>query len=341
MKRLKKQRRQIAMRRLLTALYTTAFVAATKPAYAQLSSDAITRIERAIESGDTGRIKKALDALPKSLRSDLVRSLRMDIQVIGGSPVRTEEFPWQVALVQGARTEPVRVQFCGGTIIAPDLVITAAHCVDSATVRKDAALVNIVAGATAYERGGQRLKVKQILVHPKWNAKAVDFDVALLRLTSPLQLGHPIALTAVAPLPESRAWVSGWGATVEGGGGSPYLRSAVVPIVARSICNGPDAYNGAITHQMFCAGQSEGGKDSCQGDSGGPLVAGPRMHERLVGIVSKGVGCGRPGKYGIYTDVASIADWVRQETGLSPKSPNSSAGDDLFTLPTPISYPDR
>ncbi len=310
-------------------------------AHAQVSDIAIERVVKALDAGDNKALQIELNKLSKVQRTNLLKALRVDTRIVGGFAADVSDFPWQVALVRGSVNEPRRSQFCGGTIIAPDLVITAAHCIDNFIVRSDAALVNVVAGASAFEAGGQRVKVRQIYIHPQWNAKAVDFDVALLRLDSLLSVGRPVALARTSPSPSTKAWVSGWGATAEGSNGSPILLAADVPIVSRDVCNAPESYNNTVTAQMLCAGERDGGKDACQGDSGGPLVTGAANNERLVGIVSKGDGCARELKYGIYTDVASIADWVTSITGAGIRESEPRMGEGLFALPSQSKLRDR
>jgi secreted trypsin-like serine protease len=300
----------------------------------------IVKIEKAIVDGDATALDRELDRLPKAERAIVLRALTIDPRIIGGSPALASDFPWQVALIRGALSEPQRSQFCGGTLIANDLIITAAHCVDNAIVRSDPARLNIIAGVSAYETGGQRASVKAIVKHPNWNKETLDYDVAILRLSSPVTVGRPIALANTAPTAGTRAWVSGWGATVEGGRGSSQLMAVEVPVVDQATCNAPESYNGAITPQMFCAGEREGGKDSCQGDSGGPLVTGNLNEEQLIGVVSWGEGCARRLKYGIYTKLSAIGSWLTAITSdVQFSSPPTDKG--LFPLKSKSGQIDR
>ncbi|CAH2237274.1 jg11240 [Pararge aegeria aegeria] len=83
-----------------------------------------------------------------------------------------------------------------------------------------------------------------------------------------------------------------------------------VPTVSTEECNMSYGY---ISKRMICAGVPEGGKDSCQGDSGGPAVGdGPIQ----LGIVSFGVGCARPGYPGVYSNVSSLRNWIRKNSGV-------------------------
>jgi secreted trypsin-like serine protease len=294
---------------LKMAIIITAALASAQLQAAPAQTD-VAKIEKAIVDGDAAALDRELDRLPKAERATILKALMIDPRIVGGSPALASDFPWQVALIRGAVGEPQRSQFCGGTLIASDLVITAAHCVDNAVVRSDPARVNIIAGASAYEDGGQRASVKAIFKHPNWNKETLDFDVAVLRLSGPVAVGRPIALAGTGPIAGTRAWVSGWGATVEGGRGSTQLMAVEVPVVDQGVGHAKESYDGAITNQMFCAGEREGGKDSCQGDSGGPLVSGNVNNEQLIGVVSWGEGCARRLKYGIYTKVSVIGGWL-------------------------------
>lgn len=91
-----------------------------------------------------------------------------------------------------------------------------------------------------------------------------------------------------------------------------HLRAAEVPVVNQEACGQAYESFGGITDRMICAGHTEGGKDACQGDSGGPLVA----EGKLIGIVSWGYGCARPNYPGVYSRVAVVRDWIRENAGV-------------------------
>jgi len=227
------------------------------------------------------------------------------------------DHPWQVALIRGYIAEPQRSQFCGGSIIGGNWVLTAAHCVRNSTVREDPARVDVVAGTHLYISGGERLDVAAIHTHPDYNQATMENDFALLRLSRPVTTGgtaavQPVALadanTQVAA--GTKACVTGWGATAEGGPGSLELLGAEVPIVSNEVCNQPQSYNGDIKGTMMCAGMEQGGVDSCQGDSGGPMWVALQGRQTLVGVVSWGEGCARRLRYGVYARVSSAAAWI-------------------------------
>jgi secreted trypsin-like serine protease len=236
--------------------------------------------------------------------------------IVGGEPVRDiANTPWQVALIDG-RPAAARNQFCGGSLIAPQWVLTAAHCVDNFRVQLDKSRVDVVGGTVEYATGGERIEVAEIIVHDKWKTTGTqyDFDAALLRLATPATQAKPIALMAAnAALPGQPGFnvrVSGWGAVTEGGPGSDELLFVNVPLVPTIDCNKPESYDGRVSAQMFCAGLRDGGLDSCQGDSGGPVDIKLGTEQRLAGIVSWGDGCAKRLKYGVYTLVPAIAEWA-------------------------------
>src|SRR5262249_2397325 len=161
----------------------------------------------------------------------------------GGDPVEISDNPWQVALVRGFIAEPTRSQFCGGSVIAADWVLTAAHCIRNSIVREDPARINVVAGTSQFVFGGERVQVAAIQVHPRNNATTQDSDYALLRLSRPLTTGgtmvtRPVdTASATIEVPDNTmALVTGWGATAEGAPGSLDLLGTTIPVVSNAVC---------------------------------------------------------------------------------------------------------
>ncbi|MCP2255785.1 Trypsin [Prauserella aidingensis] len=219
--------------------------------------------------------------------------------VVGGSPADIADFPYAVAL-----TDASGFQFCGGSLIAEDKVLTAAHCAEG----QDPADVVAVTGRTDLTTNdGSETPVSDIWVHPDYSSVTTGADVAVLTLASPVSDGRPIAL-ASAPggpsyTPGADATVAGWGTTSEGGSSSDTLLQGTVPVRSDADCSA--AYGSEYDAQgMVCAGLPEGGVDACQGDSGGPLV----VDGRLAGVVSWGNGCARPNYPGVYARVGTYAD---------------------------------
>lgn len=169
----------------------------------------------------------------------------------------------------------------------------------------------------------QVIQVEQMLMHPGYVFKTSDNDIALLRLREPIVYSTyavPICLP-LRDMAERELWavskhtVSGWGKRSENGPTSRLLRRLQVPRIRTQECI--ESSNVTLTSNMFCAGYIEGKMDSCQGDSGGPLVTRYRDTTFLLGIVSWGKGCARPGSYGIYTRVSNYLQWIHELTANS------------------------
>lgn len=231
-------------------------------------------------------------------------------KVVGGTVAGANDNPFQVGLLSKSVASNFDAQFCGGTLVKANVIVTAAHCSDFVT----AGQVQVLTGTRNLDGTGTRRDVVSIAIHPNWNPNTFDYDVAVWTLSSSTS-GIPFASLASADPPVGTGLlVTGWGALTEGGSFPIDLRKATVPLVSTATCNGRKSYGGAITSQMICAGFSSGGVDSCQGDSGGPLTQG----SVLTGIVSWGTGCARRNKYGVYSRVssASIRNFIVTQAGL-------------------------
>jgi len=241
---------------------------------------------------------------------------RMVEHVVGGAQAPAGGWPSIVALVE-AGSDPVQGQFCGGTLIAPSVVLTAAHCVTGADGRvMRPADAEVVAGTQDLTAGGERIGVTAVRPHPAFHADGDPYDAALVFLARP---------SAAPAMPYARGGrdggdaerpgaIAGWGETAESSGSYPTaLAEAAVTIFPSARC--ASALGQAFTRgATLCAGSMAGGVDSCTGDSGGPLRDGSGV---LVGVVSWGVGCARPGFPGVYTRVAALTAWI-DRTVASP-----------------------
>jgi secreted trypsin-like serine protease len=244
----------------------------------------------------------------------------MTPQVVGGHDANPGEWPWMAALVLAPVENAYDGHFCGGTLIAPDWVLTAAHCVSTL----DAHHIDVVLGRlNLNSEEGERIHVSEKLIHPDYNANTLDSDLALLKLERP-SIQQPVQInpTITSNLPtidtNLMSTVTGWGNTGTAGENGPSdpetLQEVELPLVNREICNSPDAYNGNVTFNMICAGYQEGGEDSCKGDSGGPLMIPNSQDDTWIqaGVVSWGEGCAEPNHYGVYTHLSNFYDWIER-----------------------------
>ncbi|XP_058684338.1 kallikrein-14-like [Poecile atricapillus] len=247
-------------------------------------------------------------------------------RIIGGYPCVPMSQPWQVLLYGSLR--------CGGVLVRPQWVLTAAHCNQRG--------IRVRLGEDDLRRREgteQERRVTLALSHPRFNPATLDADLALLKLDRPAQIGRsvrPLALpracgrpgescllsglgdghhaAGVRPLalprgcgrPGESCLLSGWGTVTTPQVTLPSrLICAYVQLLSDAACR--RAYPRRITPSMFCAGVSNQRIDSCQGDSGGPLSC----NGTLQGIVSWGLQtCALPGHPGVYTRVCSFTSWI-------------------------------
>ena len=243
--------------------------------------------------------------------------------IVGGTIADENEYPWQVALVASWETNPRAGQFCGGSLIAHDWVLTAAHCLVSNGNVVSADSVDAIVGINQLTSGptvgqtGQRIDVDQIIIHPNYDPFSEENDIALLHLNTSASLSCSVNTIAYATEADSEffsqgktAIITGWGDQTDGAeAGSNDLREVAVPIVSNVTCQG--SYGNQVTENMLCAGLSSGGRDSCQGDSGGPLiVSNGRGGYLQAGVVSWGNGCAQPQFFGVYTRVSNYESWI-------------------------------
>ncbi|KAM9079889.1 transmembrane protease serine 5 [Megaptera novaeangliae] len=247
-----------------------------------------------------------------SLRCSECGTRPLASQIVGGQAVAPGRWPWQASVALGAR------HTCGGSVLAPHWVVTAAHCVHSFRLSRWSSW-RVHAGLVSHStvRPHQGAVVEQIIAHPLYSAQSHDYDVALLRLRTPLHFSDTVGAVCL-PAEEqdfpkgSQCWVSGWGHTDPSHTHrSDTLRDTVVPLLSTQVCNSSCVYSGALTPRMLCAGYLDQRADACQGDSGGPLVCLDKGTWRLVGVVSWGRGCAEPNRPGVYAKVAEFLDWIQ------------------------------
>jgi len=241
--------------------------------------------------------------------------------IIGGQPVERNTYPWMAALTYNADAELVQRQFCGGSVIADQWVLTAAHCLfDSSGTQVPTNAFKVAINATNLnDTGVPELDVANIYIHPEYNHNGSNphSDIALIELAQPSGV-TPITLSTkpTEKLIGLQATAIGWGAVDNSNPAAPkfpiWLHHVDVPIVSMEVCNAPESYADNILVNQLCAGYAEGLRDSCVGDSGGPLIATYEGVVQQVGVVSFGYGCALPNFYGIYTDIPYFIGWINQ-----------------------------
>nr|XP_015215094.1 PREDICTED: transmembrane protease serine 6 [Lepisosteus oculatus] len=235
-------------------------------------------------------------------------------RVVGGTNSTEGEWPWQASLQVKGR------HLCGGALISSQWVVSAAHCFQDDSLAFPSQWT-VYLGKLRLDQSSKSemsFRVQEIHTHHYYDDETHDYDLALLRLDKPIFLttvAQPACLPAPTHLlePGILCWVTGWGAKKEGGPVSSILQKVDVRLISQDICN--RSYRYQISPRMLCAGYPDGKKDACQGDSGGPLVCKePSGRWFLAGVVSWGVGCGRPNYYGVYTRITKMTDWIKEVT---------------------------
>ncbi|XP_071351875.1 transmembrane protease serine 4a isoform X2 [Trachinotus anak] len=235
-------------------------------------------------------------------------------RIVGGTDAVIEDWPWQVSLQQGGQ------HTCGGTLVSPRWVVTAAHCFSGS--KKELSRWRVVSGRTYMGTIGGSY-VDRIIVNGDYNPSRNDYDIALMRLSRPITVGdsrRPVCLPpkAFGLAAGATMAVTGWGYLEENGKVSPSLQKANVPLIDQAVCSSPTMYGSAITQRMICAGYLEGKVDACQGDSGGPLVHSRSSRWYLIGVVSWGVGCARERRPGVYCNVEEMLNFIHTVTEKNP-----------------------
>jgi len=245
-------------------------------------------------------------------------------RIVGGTPTKVNAYPWVVALIakvkqsNGATTY---AQFCGGSLLNANYIVSAAHCFYDTGVTAAMTMVSLGDDdlSTVSETSSVSRSISTITLHPSYNSKTQNNDISILRMSTPVTFTdniRPICLPPKTFNPQGKTGtVAGWGTTSENGASSTKLLEVSLPVIPQSTCTAE--YGSGITSNMFCAGYAEGKKDSCQGDSGGPFFYKCKSNGRYMqlGIVSFGNGCAKAGFAGVYASIMSLFDFITSNTG--------------------------
>ncbi|XP_056251615.1 plasminogen activator, urokinase a [Seriola aureovittata] len=264
--------------------------------------------------------------LPTAVDTELTcgeRSERKMHRIVGGSFTAIDSHPWVAAIYHKGRF------LCGGSLIAPCWVVTAAHCfIQTEEIKTENLFVYL--GKTAINETDadkeQSFFVKKLINHQEYNKSNYNNDIALLMIKG-INGGCAVksASARTVCLPPSHTHLpAGFQCSVAGFGKEKYgawrysqfLKQGEVKLLSRTDCKREPHYKELFTNNMICAASPDWSTDACEGDSGGPLVCEVSGRMFLFGVVSWGENCAEKNKPGVYTQVTNYNNWIAEKTGL-------------------------
>ncbi len=265
---------------------------------------------------------------------------RPQARIIGGTTATSNAWPSATMLKLKLANGDTRL--CAGNLIAANWVLTAAHCFHDQNNRQVVFAADVVAypgvNDVTHLQPEDGATVVSVFIHPQFAIDAeFDYDFALLELAYPVDL-PTASLMGAQPETDELATVVGWGVKAVdpvslqplGGSLAKRLQEVTVPVISNNECR--QRMGNGVTDNMLCAGYREGGKDSCNGDSGGPLMVYRDGQYSQVGLVSFGIGCAQPNRYGVYARITAALPWI---TDLAPQIRiNKAAAAERKRVPT-------
>lgn len=230
-------------------------------------------------------------------------------RIVGGSVTSVSQVPYQISI------ELYGKHICGANIISANWALSAAHCFPDMFPSHAMKIRSGTSRATSY---GRVHEINEVILHKNYYSKPDGTpvnDIAVISTKQPFLYSHLVKRIEMFEINEnlpvgSMAVISGWGLITETKANDALkLHMARVPILMREECR--QIYPNLPVGQI-CAGYRKGGIDACSGDSGGPLV----VNRKLAGVVSWGIGCGRIGFPGVYSEVAFYRQWIKETTGV-------------------------
>ncbi|XP_056148411.1 tissue-type plasminogen activator-like [Lampris incognitus] len=249
---------------------------------------------------------------------------RKQFKIVGGALTSTEAQPWMAAIFSQNSAF-----LCGGSLITPCWVLTAAHCFsdgeNTQTRRMAVYLGKNAINETDVDRE-QRFNVERVIVHQKYSDDSYDHDIALVKLKGrggACAVRTPTVRTACLPPaltmlpPGVECVVAGYGKESNRAWHySKLLKQTKVSLLSQTKCSSISHYGSALTKNMFCAASPTWSTDACHGDSGGPLMCEVSGRMFVFGVVSWGEGCAQRNRPGVYTRVTNYNSWIAEQTGL-------------------------
>ncbi|XP_056018025.1 neurotrypsin-like [Ostrea edulis] len=252
-------------------------------------------------------------------------------RIVGGHASSRGKWPWLASIF--LHIPPMsQQQFCAGSLVNDEWILTAAHCFDRTTDKREVRIQLGEYNLLRRDPSEQTFNVSELFIHPLYTRAAHDFDIALIKLNRPADTSTDyvnnicLPLASEGPFQDDYCFVAGWGNTGSTGTTkATILQEAKMPLLNNTICK---TIYSQVTDNMMCGGYVFGGIDTCQGDSGGPLSCQRNGRWEVGGVISWGNGCAQIMKPGVYTRTKPYLQWIT-DTMLGKTAPSTPAAPKL------------